>query len=61
MQSCFNYIRPTIYLFLSKFYNQDCILCRQSDQHNQPDLEVDVILQTASPYSEISSQCSNRQ
>ena len=54
-------IDPVIDLHLGKFDNQDGILRRQTDERNQPDLEVNIVFQAGRPNPQVGSQRRHRQ
>src|SRR5262249_23657308 len=51
---------PALELLFREFDDQNCILCRQSDQHHQPDLSVDIVFEVSRPQSQIRSQHCDR-
>ena len=44
---CFHQRKPALPQLLGEFDDQNRILAGQSDQHDQPNLAVDIVLQTA--------------
>ena len=50
-----------IHLYFGKFHNQNGILSSQTNKRHQSDLEIDIILQSRYPNTQISPQRCNRQ
>ena len=54
-------IHPFFDLHLGELHDQDSILGHQSDEHDQPDLEIDVVLQSAGPDTQVGAHDGHRQ
>ena len=48
-----------VHFVLGKFHNQNGIFCRKANQHDQSDLEVNVVFQTAYRDAEIGTKRSH--
>ena len=51
----FHNIDSTVYLLFGKLYNQDSVLGSQAHQHHETYLEVDIVLESTRPHTEVSS------
>ena len=54
-------VASLIHLHFGELHNQDGVLRRQSHQHDQPYLEIDIVLQSTDRHSQVSAQCRHRQ
>ena len=61
MKGSLDNLNSGIDLYFGKLDDQDRILCCQTNQRHQADLEINVVVQARHPYSKVSSQCCNRQ
>ena len=55
MKRGFYHVYPTVYLLFGELYNQDGVLGSQSDKHHETYLEVDIVLESARPHTEVST------
>ena len=60
MQGRINHILSRIYFVFGKLYNQDGVLGGQTNQHDQTNLEVGIVFQSADRNTQIGSQYGHR-